>query len=283
MHGYQKRKSRHKKNKRIIIATTTLLCCLLIIVTSTALSKKTEIPSSGKPEHKITPSVVPTNGPTIVPTIAPTSKPTTEPTSTPVVVNKKPDKSNYSLFDDAVFIGDSRTEGLQLGTGLTNATFLTSRGLTVSTALTEKNIRLQKGGKGTIIDALKEKQYKKVFVMFGVNELGWPYTHTFATKYKQLLEEIQIVQPNATIYVQSIIPVTKQKSDSSPIYNNKNIQTFNEVIIELTQEMNLTYLDVKKSVTNKSNILPSEAATDGVHLTPTYCQKWLNYIMKQIA
>lgn len=44
-----------------------------------------------------------------------------------------------SYFDDAAFIGDSRTQGLQLYTGLPNATFYATQGLMVDTFFSKKS------------------------------------------------------------------------------------------------------------------------------------------------
>ena len=76
-----------------------------------------------------------------------------------------------SYFDDAAFIGDSRTQGLQLYTGLPNATFYATQGLMVDTFFSKKFVKAG-GGKITIPDAMKNQTFKKVYIMLGVNELG---------------------------------------------------------------------------------------------------------------
>ena len=239
-----------------------------------------------KPSPEVTNKPVKPNtpDPTTKPVKTSTPKPTKKPVSshTDAKDNKLSDATK-KLFSDSVFLGDSRTEGLQLKTGLSSAKFITHRGLTVSTAMTQKVIKLKNGEQGTILDALKEGTYKKVFVMFGVNELGWPYTSTFTTKYKELINEIKKIQPDAKIYVQSIIPVTKAKSDSSQIYNLKNVKKFNKAIKAMTKELHLQYLNVQEAVTKTNTYLPEDFATDGVHLTKTACFKWLGYLTDKIS
>ena len=80
-----------------------------------------------------------------------------------------------------------------------------------------------------------------------------------------------------------VIPVTKEKSNSSDVYNNKNIDKFNNAIIDLTQQLGLTYLDVKQAVVDNNNTLPADASPDGVHLNNHYCKKWLSYIAQSIS
>lgn len=185
---------------------------------------------------------------------------------------------NQDNFSDAVFIGNSRTEGLQLNTGLTSARFLAAKGLKVDTALTDKVIKLKNGSRGTVIDGLKEGTYNRVYVMFGMNELGWPYLDVFTNRYEKLINEIKKIQPNATIYVQSILPVSQEKSDKDSTYNNKNIRKFNKAIKKMANKNGCTYLDVLGAVADGNLNLPSDASLDGVHLNKEYSEKWLSYL-----
>ena len=73
--------------------------------------------------------------------------------------------ANEDYFKDAVFIGDSRTEGFILNNGLTaKITSFTHKGLTVDTIFTDKVINMN-GKKLTIMEALKETNFSKVYIM----------------------------------------------------------------------------------------------------------------------
>ena len=186
-----------------------------------------------------------------------------------------------SYFDDAVFIGDSRTEGLRLYAGPQNADYLTVKGLNVETAMSKPLINID-GTKVTVIDALKRKTYGKVYVMLGVNELGWSYSELFIKRYGELIDEIHRVQPNAQIYVQSIIPVTQKKSESDDIFNNTNIKKYNDLIIQMTKEKRVHFLNVKEGLEDSKGCLPEDASTDGIHLNAEYCQTWMDYISNHV-
>lgn len=125
---------------------------------------------------------------------------------------------------------------------------------------------------------MKNKKIDRVYIMLGVNELGWSYPQVFKAKYEELIDEIRKVKPECNIYVQSIIPMTKSKSDSDKIYNNKNVAKFNKLVEEVAEEKNVTYLDVKSVLVNKDGCLPEEASPDGVHIDKSYCEKWLDYL-----
>ena len=182
-----------------------------------------------------------------------------------------------SYFDDAAFIGNSRTQGLQLYTGLPNATFYATQGLMVDTFFSKKFVKAG-GGKITIPDAMKNQTFKKVYIMLGVNELGWVYEKVFIQKYGEVVDKVKELQPDAKVYVQSILPVTKAKSDGDAIYNNTKISRYNELIEQMCREKGVTYLHVADAVGLDNGALPAGSATDGVHLNREYCYKWLDYL-----
>jgi len=184
-------------------------------------------------------------------------------------------------FEDAAFIGDSRTEGFRLHAGLTESAYFTAKGLNVKDVFDKPLMKEQSGAK-TIAQALREKAYNKYYIMLGANELGWVYTDIFTDKYGQIIDLIREINPNAMIYVQSILPVTDEKSQSDAIYNNTNIVRFNELLKGLAEEKGAVYLSVNEAVQKEDGALQEEATTDGVHLNKEYCVKWMEYLKEHI-
>lgn len=127
-----------------------------------------------------------------------------------------------SYFDDAVFIGDSRTEGLILYTGLSNAISYTNKGLMVDTVFTKPVIN-KNGEKLSVMDALRQTNFSKVYIMLGINETGWPYNSVFIEKYGKIIDEIKTINPEAVIYVQEILPVTDKVSQTHSYIKNGKI------------------------------------------------------------
>lgn len=190
--------------------------------------------------------------------------------------NWKVADSDY--FKDAVFIGDSRTEGFILNNGLTaKITSFTYKGLTVNTIFSDKVININ-GEKLTIIDALKETDFSKVYIMLGINEIGWVYSDIFIDKYSEIIDEIKNINPESIIYIQSIIPVTEKVSNEHPYIRNSKIEEYNVLLKKLAEEKNVYYLNVQDALINENNVLPDDAATDGIHLNKKYCVKWLEYL-----
>lgn len=182
-------------------------------------------------------------------------------------------------FDSSVaFIGDSRTQGFIMYNGLNKVQDYSYIGLMVDTAVSKKFVKTSNGEKITLLQDMKNKDIKSVYIMLGVNELGWSYPQVFKLKYGELVDEIKKVKPNCHIYLQSILPVTKSKDQSDKIYNNSNITKFNQLVKEVAKEKNVTYLDVQSVLKDKNGYLPEEASTDGIHINKKYCEKWLEYL-----
>lgn len=182
-----------------------------------------------------------------------------------------------SYFDDAVFIGDSRTEGLILNTGLSNATAYVYKGLMVDTVFTKPVVN-RGGQKLSVMDALASTQFSKVYIMLGINETGWVYSQIFQSKYGDIIDRIREINPDAVIYVQGIMPVSNQVSSTHGYITNSKINEYNFLLRELAEEKQVCYIDTENAVASENGDLPEEAAVDGIHFVKDYCEKWLDYL-----
>ncbi len=118
------------------------------------------------------------------------------------------DAASMSYFDDAVFIGDSRTQGLQMYSGIKNATFLALRGLMISTVSTYKFADVTMSGHTettTVLEALRLIKIGKAYLSFGLNELGWQSNAVFAEPYRDFIHKIKEINPDAIIYMSRIL------------------------------------------------------------------------------
>jgi len=178
-----------------------------------------------------------------------------------------------SYYKDACFIGDSRSEGFMMYAGPAEASYYVYKGLTVSGFFSTEFVK-DGDRKITAAEALKNKQFGKVYIMLGINELGWSYSSVFYEKYCDIIDYIREVQPDAKIFVQSIFPVSAKKSAKDAYVNNTRIQEYNHLIKKMCVEKSVVYLDVGQALQDENGNLPEEAAFDGVHLNKPYCEKW---------
>ena len=271
-----KRKKRHRRRAlriAFLVSIVILVMFAVVMLVAFALQKTGWLPESSSAGSSAPPAATTTPPATTTMTEPATTTATFAGGTTAIGSGQVAD----SYFDDAAFIGDSRTQGLQLYTGLPNATFYATQGLMVDTFFSKKFVKAG-GGKITIPDAMKNQTFKKVYIMLGVNELGWAYEKVFIQKYGEVVDKVKELQPDAKIYVQSILPVTKAKSDGDAIYNNTKIIRYNELIEQMCREKGVTYLHVADAVGLDNGALPAGSATDGVHLNREYCYKWLDYL-----
>ena len=188
-------------------------------------------------------------------------------------------KSTNVKFDETVaFIGDSRTQGFIMYNGLKDVQDYSYVGLMVDTAVSKKFVKTSNGEKITLLEDMKGKNIKRVYIMLGVNELGWSYPQVFKSKYKELIKEIKKIKPDTQIYIQSIIPVTKSRDKSDKYFNNTRIEQYNKLVKEVALEENVEYLDVQSVLVNSEGYLPEETSPDGIHIGKSYCEKWLKYL-----
>ena len=260
------------------------------------VSQAPSVPETASPEPTV-PVVPETTSPEpTVPVVPETTSP--EPTvpveETPAVKTSAPDGkgSEYDFsnpvpeseaapedyFSDAAFLGDSRTDGLLLYSGIKGATGLSYKGLMIS-ELEDKKVKFTVSGiTDTVMGALGKTSYGKVYMMFGVNELGWYNDQKFYETYTQEVQRVKELQPGAVIYLQSIIPVTQSKSDSHAYFTNENIARYNAIIQQVAEEQEVYYLDVASALVDESGALPEEGSTDGIHMTRSYYKLWYQYL-----
>ncbi len=184
-------------------------------------------------------------------------------------------KETRSFGSNVAFIGDSRTQAFLMYAGLKDVVDYTNVGLMVDTAITKKFITNKKGEKITILEDLKTKNVDTIYIMLGINELGWVYSSIFIEKYEELIDSIKKIKPNCEIIIQSIIPVTKTRSDSDNIYNNKKINEYNALIKEMADKKGIEYINLVPVLSDINGNLPEDASPDGIHLNKEYCLKWL--------
>ena len=181
-----------------------------------------------------------------------------------------------TYFDGAVFLGDSRTEGLSLYSGLKTGHFYTAVGATVESVFSKKNFETESGEKVPLLDAVAGQDCDKIYIMLGINELGWSKTKTYHDQYAKLIDRVREDHPEAKIVLQSIPPVSAKQEAKKTYVNNARISDYNEVIKTLAEEKECYFLDVAACLTDGKGLLPKDLNFDGIHLNPAGCKVWLN-------
>lgn len=180
-------------------------------------------------------------------------------------------------FDDALFIGDSRVEGLYLYGGLENATFAYKRGCSVSYIPTGA-LNVTASTTSTLANILSSKKFGKVYIMVGVNELGGGSPAYYGSHYKALVDMILAYQPDTIVFMFGTMYVTKAYSDSSNTINNDNIDSRSCRVAAIADGIHTFYLDMNPSVADETGYVNPNFSWDGIHLKPEYYENWVQFM-----
>lgn len=189
-------------------------------------------------------------------------------------------KVDDSYFDDAVFIGDSRTVGMYEYGGLEEtSTFYASTGLTIYKMFDSKIVAVPgQKKKITVEEALSEKQFAKIYLMIGINEMGTGTVESFMKAYGEAVQHLQQLQPDAVIYLQAIMKVTTERSGQGDYITNEGIEARNEEIAKLADDEKIFYLDVNPLICDETGGMVASYTYDGVHLKAQYIPIWLDFL-----
>ena len=182
-------------------------------------------------------------------------------------------------FSDAVFIGDSRTMGLFEYGGLEEiSTFYASRGLTIYEMFDAELAEVPDSKKKiSVEEALQQNTFSKIYLMLGINEMGGNF-EPFVERYKEVVERLQELQPDAIIYVQAIIKVTAERSAKGDYITNEGIEMRNEAISQMADNDKVFYLDVNPLICDETGGMIASYTTDGVHLMAKYIEIWKDFL-----
>ena len=181
-----------------------------------------------------------------------------------------------TYFENTAFLGDSRTQGFQLYSGLKTGTYYTAVGATVESVFTKKVDT--EAGKMPLLDAMAKQEFDKIYVMLGVNELGWNGTEIYHNQYAKLIDRLREDHPDSLVVLQTLIPVSAKQEAKKSYVNNTRIAAYNEVIRQLAEEKQCPYVDVAAAMTDEQGCLRSDWTSDGVHLNTKGCKAWLEHL-----
>lgn len=248
--------------------------------------------SVGKDDQEITTDPPTTNLPTTNPpttnpptTEPPTTEPpTTEPPTTEPSTTEPPDTvsdNDASYFSDALFIGDSRTVGLYLYGGFGEATFFAKNSATVYTFLNgyETATPDARMGDKTLSEVLSEKKFGKIYILFGINELGGSAPSAIKGGFERFIALLKAAQPGAKLIIQSNMHVTKEYEDSYPSRGKSYVNELNSLLAGLANGKDVFYLGFETLFDNDEGYLRDDYTRDGLHfLAGTPYKAWADYL-----
>lgn len=184
-----------------------------------------------------------------------------------------------SWLDGSAVIGHSLMEGFEGFAGVdADICYFTDTGLSAKKAASYSEFELPDGGAGTLEEGLKQKDFSKVYIMLGVNEIV-SSRDRFKENMAALVETVRSNQPKGTpIYILGLTPTTRAKSESSD-FNLANVQKMNGALAELCEEQKCYWVDLYSCFAGEDGYLPAEHSTDGVHFKAPQYRVMADYIL----
>ena len=97
-------------------------------------------------------------------------------------------------------------------------------------------------------------------------------------KYAGLIETLRQWQPDAVIYIEANLHVTQKRSAQDAIYNNANIDLFNQEIAKLADGKQIRYVDVNPLFDDGAGNLAEGYTNDATHVLGKYYQVWADWL-----
>lgn len=205
-------------------------------------------------------------------------------------------RAKPSYFDDAVFVGDSISLGLNYYNAANSvfgkAKFLTAGSLGATSALWEvsdSSVHPRYNGKKMKIeDAIALMDVKKVYIMFGMNDICLVGEDKAIENYKTLCANIKKKSPKVQFYIQSVTPRTEIKETSQvKALTNKKIAGYNKLLSAMCKQNGWYFINVATAMCDSKGNLKREYCGDpdsmGMHLAAPGFKAWADYLYTHTA
>ncbi len=197
-------------------------------------------------------------------------------------------KVSLEYFRDALFIGDSVTEGFALYEPLRDiARIYGIRNARPQTFIDNGSV-VDFGHNKTAIpavwDAISAEAPGKIYLMLGTNSIvSSADDEGFLHYYDELLNKIQATFPGVPVYVQGVTPVSPGCAEWNGNYSLTRLHTLNNKIAQLAVSKGCYYVDTHEALADPSTgYLREEFCTsdpkNGMHMLAGAYQLWTEYL-----
>ena len=199
----------------------------------------------------------------------------------PAVAEPANQTVDSSFFDDAVFVGDSISLKLSQyaasSGALGRAKFLVIGSFGVNNAVNDHpdtRVTYQGVKYQDIEEAIKATGAKKMFIMFGMNDIGLHGIDKTITNWGVLVDLIRSQCPDIAIYIQSMTPIWTGGEKGK--LTNANVLKYNEKLRNFAQNNGCKYIDIHPYMQDSTGGLATIFCSDKyVHLTNEGAQRWI--------
>ncbi len=189
------------------------------------------------------------------------------------------DSAADGLFDNTLFIGDSKTEGMKKWARIGNARYFCGVNYSVYNVF-EKTASDEAFTNAKLADVLADKTYDRIYIILGYNEAGYPY-EGLMKQFRYVIGRVREAQPGAQIILHGVMHASKKVADRYDYYSPEALERVNEGLKAIAGEQGLTYMDSNPLFCDENGYLRGETSSDGEHLTPEYTKQWADEFRRQ--
>ena len=186
-----------------------------------------------------------------------------------------------SFFDDALFIGDSRMVSSAYYARLGKADYFTDVGMNVfqmfSVTASDDNFDAT-----DLTTLLQNRTYKKIFIMLGINECGYPMS-SLLSAYQEDIDTLKRLQPDATIYLLKVYGVSRSVAESASYFSPQRLQEVNDGIAGLADGKKVHCLDASHLYCDDEGYMKEEYTSDGIHPYAKDAALFAQWLCQQIS
>lgn len=183
-------------------------------------------------------------------------------THTKEIVKEKETVVEKIVDENILFLGDSITYYYDLDKYFDKYRVVNSSVLGVRT--------------GGILEDMKKRVYdynpSKVFILIGINDLIADKKDDVVPNITSMINLIKENRPYAKIYLESIYPINKTDNGKlsgalkDKAVTNGDIKSVNSELVKISEELNVTYVDVFSKLVLEDGNLDLKYTDDGLHL-----------------
>lgn len=188
-----------------------------------------------------------------------------------------PTTYDKTFFDDDLFIGDSISTGFSLYGFLDAGQVCAQTGLNPETAMSTEI------DGSTILDTVKSKKPKRVYIMLGTNGMGFFSASYMSEKMALMIDQIKAASSETKIVLLSIPPVTAAAELEDNGLTMLKVKEYNSKLKDLAETAKVTYIDFCSQLIDSDGYFKADyAEQDGIHFMGITYQAMLSYIQTKL-
>lgn len=130
------------------------------------------------------------------------------------------------------------------------------------------------------LDEVIQGKPAKILILIGINDLARNIPEKVIMRnFLRMIKELKAGSPSTKIYIQSLFPVNDTFGKLTN-HCNKGVEiiSLNTQLKSLTEEENVTFIDLHSHFSDREGKLKKEFTWDGVHLTLAGYQHWVKML-----